>query len=219
MAPGTCARVTCIALEETGTEFETRLIRFMKGEHKSTDFKAINPKGKVPALVIDGEALTENVAIITYLAGRYPGAHLMPTASDEVEKARLLADLCFCAATLHPIVTRIRMPHFFATEDVAKTVWEKGCASMTEYFELINNRLDGQPWWYGDQWSAMDAYLYWVYWRVEGANFDTDPYPNYQAHAARMEERPSVQRALAREASMQEQLESEGLAYKPPPIQ
>ena len=65
MAPYTCARVTAIALEEAGVEFDAHLIRFMRGEHKSPEFKARNPKGKVPALEIDDEVLTENVAILT----------------------------------------------------------------------------------------------------------------------------------------------------------
>ena len=125
MAPGTCARVSAIALEEAGLEFKTQLIRFMKGEHKSPDYKKINPKGKVPSLVIDGEVLTENVAIITYLNPRFPEAKLMPEASDLFARTKQLADLSFCSSMLHPIVTRIRMPQFFANEDAAKHVWEK----------------------------------------------------------------------------------------------
>lgn len=215
MAPGTCARVSAICLEEAGIDFETVVIRFLKGEHKSPEFKKHNPKGKVPALVMDREALTENVAIIAYLNERFPEAGLMPATSDALEKARQLADLCFCSATLHPIVTRIRMPQFFATEDVARVVYEKGCASMAEFFDLIEQRLTKGDWWYGEDWSAMDAYLYWVFWRVAGAEFDTSPYPNYQKHAERMMQRPAVQRALAREKAAQETLEEEGLVFVP----
>ena len=54
MAPGPCARVPAIALEEAGVDFETQLIRFMKGQHKSPDYKKINPKVKIPAMVIEG---------------------------------------------------------------------------------------------------------------------------------------------------------------------
>lgn len=216
MAPGTCGRVSCIALEEAGAEFETVLIRFMRGEHKSPEFKKLNPKGKVPTLVVDGEALTENVAILTHLNERYPDANLLPQPADKLSKVRQLADLSFCATTLHPIVTRIRMPNIFAVEDAARSVWEMGCESMNEHFDLINQRLSGQNWWYGDQWSVMDAYLYWVYWRCEGAHYDVSPYENYQAHSERMEARPSTQRALAREAAAQAQLEAEGLAFQPP---
>ena len=58
-APVSCAKVPLILLEEIGSPFETRLVRFMKGEHKSPEFKRYNPKGKVPAIVIDGEALPQ----------------------------------------------------------------------------------------------------------------------------------------------------------------
>src|SRR6478672_4723401 len=97
MAPFTCARVTAIALEEAGVEFDTRLVRFMRGEHKSPKFKARNPKGKVPALEIDGEVLTENVAILTYLAERFPQARLLPSTETAAARAHVLADLCFCS--------------------------------------------------------------------------------------------------------------------------
>lgn len=217
-APGTCARVPAILLGEADKDFETVLIRFLKGEHKSPEYKKINPKGKVPAIVIDGEALTENVAIITYLHHLFPDAELMPQAPSALEQARYLADLCFCSATLHPIVTRIRMPQFFASEDAVRSVWQKGCDSMAEYFDLIDKRLENQPWWYGKNWSAIDAYLYWIYWRVEGARFDVELYANFRDHAARMEQRPAVKRALAREAAAVEQLEKEGLMFKPPQV-
>lgn len=216
MAPGTCARVSCIALEEAGADFETVVMRFMKGEHKSPEFRQLNPKGKVPTLVIDGEPLTENVAIITYLDQRYPDAKLIPQAKNELDGARQLADLCFCSTTLHPIVTRIRMAHFIAGEECAGAVWATACKAMVEYFALIESRLSDQAWWYGDQWSAMDAYLYWVFWRVKGAEFDVSPFPRFAKHAQRMETRPAVQRALAREAEAVKRLESEGLNFVPP---
>ena len=82
---------------------------------------------------------------------------------------------------------------------------------MEEFFGLIESRLTDQPWWYGDQWTAMDAYLYWVFWRVEGADFDVTPYPRFKDHSRRVEERPAVQRTLAREKAAESQLEAEGL--------
>jgi glutathione S-transferase len=215
MAPGTCARVPCITLEEIGADFETIVIRFLKGEHKSPGFLELNPKGKVPALVIDGETLTENVAIALYLADRYPGSHLLPKSGNTLEYCRIVADLSYCAATLHPIVTRIRVPQFFAGEEPARTVWKLGCDAMRDHFALIDRRLEDGPWWYGDTWSIMDAYLYWIYWRVAGAGFDTDPYPRFIDHGKRMEDRPAVQRALTREADAQAILDDEGLAWKP----
>lgn len=218
MAPYTCARVTAIALEEAGIEFDTQVVRFMRGEHKSPAFKARNPKGKVPALEIDGELLTENVAILIYLAERFPEADLLPRVAAAAERARILADLCFCASTLHPLVTRIRMPAFFAGPDNAATVKQIAEQAMDEYFALVEARLTEGRWWYGERWSAMDGYLYWAFWRVEGAGYDVSRYPRFTAHARANEQRPAVQRALAREEAAQAQLESEGLAFVPPPV-
>ena len=218
MAPYTCARVTAIALEEAEVEFETQLVRFMRGEHKSAAFKARNPKGKVPALELDGDVLTENVAILTYLAERFPDAALLPEPASALERAHILADLCFCSSTLHPLVTRIRMPMFFAGADNALKVKQTAEAAMDEYFQLVEDRLGSGPWWFGECWSAMDGYLYWVFWRVEGAGYDVSRFPRFTAHARAMEQRPAVQRALAREGAAQAQLEAEGLAFVPPKV-
>jgi glutathione S-transferase len=217
MAPGTCARVPAIALEEAGQSFESVVIRFLKGEHKSPAYRALNPKSKVPTLIIDGHTLTENVAILSYLAGRYPQAALLPKAGDAFESAQQIADLSYCASTLHPIVTRIRLPHFFAGEEAAYRVWKTGCEAMQDHFAFVESRLQAQSWWYGEKWSVMDGYLYWVYWRVAGAGFDVGPYPKLSDHARRMEQRPAVQRALAREDAAQATLEKEGIAFVPPP--
>lgn len=217
-APGSCSRVPCIALEEIGLAFDYHTVVFLKGEHKSPEYRKLNPKGKVPCLIIDDEALTENVAILSYLNSRFPEAELLPVAADELEGVRQIADLSFVSSTLHPIVTRIRMPQFFATPNASRSVHEAGCNAMQEYFELIEARLKNQQWWYGDNWSVMDGYLYWVHWRVTGAGFPTEDYPCFNAHAMRSEERPAIQRALAREQEAQRHLESQGLAFKPPPL-
>jgi glutathione S-transferase len=201
MAPFTCARVTAIALEQAGQPFATRPVRFVRGEHRSPDYRRINPLGKVPALAIDGTILTETVAILP-----------APTAAD---RAHRLADLCFCSATLHPIVTRIRLPGFFAGADNALAVKQAAERAMDDYFQVVEDRLATGAWWYGADWSAMDAYLYWVFWRVEGAGYDVARFPHFLAHARAMEARPAVRRALAREDAMQEALEREGSAFVP----
>jgi len=211
-APGTCARVPTIALEEAGAPFTLQIVRFLKHEQKSAAFRNINPKGRVPAIVIDGEVLTENLAILLLLNARFPLARLLPATDSDVARLRQIADLSFCASTLHPIVARIRVPQFIGSKESAADVFKSGCAAMTEYAGLVEERLKSQPWWYGEQWSVVDAYLYWVFWRVSGAGFDLANYPNIVGHVLRMEDRPAVRRALQREDNMQKTLEAEGLA-------
>jgi len=217
MAPGTCARVTLIALNELGLDFQTSLIRFMKGQHKSPDYLAMNPKGKVPVLKIDGAVLTENVAILHYLNQTRGG--LLPATDDPIEQAHQLADLCFCSSTLHPNVTRFRMPQFFVQEgtDVA-SVKRKASEAMVPNFQVIEDRLAAGDWWYNGSFSAVDGYIYWVYWRVVGAGFDASAFPHYQAHAARMEQRESVKKAIAAEESATQTLKNEGLLFTPPEV-
>ena len=111
------------------------------------------------------------------------------------------------------------MPHFFASPDAMQSVWEKGAAGMAEYFQLIEDRLAAGDWWYGSQWSAMDAYLYWVWFRITGAGFDAAPFAALAHHTRRMEQRPAVQRALQREAEAQAMLEAQGLAFPLPAME
>ena len=219
MAPFTCARVTAIALLEAGVDFDVEPIRFMTGQHKSEAYRAVNPLGKVPALAIDGEVLTENVAILTYLAERFPEAGLLPEAPDAAARARTLADLAFCAATLHPLVTRIRLPAMIGGRDAAPVVKAMAETAMDEYFAVVEARLEAGPWWYGNRWSAMDGYLFWVFWRVAGAGYDTAAFPRFTDHARRIEQRPAVAKALAIEADVQRKLELEGTAFVPPTVE
>jgi glutathione S-transferase len=216
MSPGSCARVTSIVLEELELPFETRVVRFMKGEHKTPEFKLNNATGKVPVLDYKGETLSENVAIITFLNALY--GNILPACNSPIDTAKQLADLCFCSSTLHPLVTRIRMPAFFAGEDHAAIVQDIAFGAMDEHFDRIDRQLAKGQWWYGDQWSALDAYLYWCFWRVQGAGYHVDKFKHYATHAENMEKRPSVQRAIERDMKASEQLEREGLLFKPKSI-
>ncbi len=217
VAPGTCARVPTIALEEIGVPFETELIRTAAKQQKTPEYLEINPKGKVPVLLIDGKPLTENVAINSWLNRTYPGANLLPQTDDILEQQKQIADLSFFAATVHPIVTRIAMPMFFTDEgDPFQTIRPKGIEAMKPVMDMINARLaspDG--WWYGDQWSIVDGYLFWAWWRITGVGFPQDAYPNLVGHAAHIMERPSVIRTMAREAAHVEILKSEKLYIAP----
>jgi hypothetical protein len=77
-APDTCARVSMIALEETERPYKTELIAFMRGDHRSPRCLALNPKGRVPTLIVDGRVLTENVAILLWLGiGAAPAGALI----------------------------------------------------------------------------------------------------------------------------------------------
>ncbi len=214
-APDTCARAPMVALEETGHPFQTKLIAFMRGDHCSPGYLALNPKGKVPTLVVDGRPLTENVAILTWLATRFPEANLLPEWRDTLDRAQIISDLSFCASGLHPIVTRLRIPQYFCdTPDASLRVFSLAEAVMRPYFALIDKRLSESRWWYGERWSVIDAYINWVWFRVTGTAYNSRAYPNFARHDERMRQRPSMQRALRRDSEAAAHLEAQGLAVR-----
>jgi glutathione S-transferase len=210
-APGSCARVTMTALEHIGVPFEYRLVRPMIQETRTPEYLAMNPKGKVPVLIFNGEALTENVAIISFLAHQFPKSRLLPATNDAMGAMRQLADLCFCSSTLHPVVTRIRNPHFFADSEEAKLqVRKKAIDAMRPNFDLVKNRVRDNQWWYGAEWSAMDGYVYWAWSRSIDVGFPAGDYPEIGKFAQRMEGLDSVRKMLKREADAEQQLRKEG---------
>lgn len=217
-APGACSRVALIALEESGRPYETRLVAFMRGDHRSGDYLSLNPAGKVPVLIADGVPLAQNVAILTFLARAFPDAELLPFTGDPIDDAQVLGQLAWCASDLHPLVTRIRLPHFFCDLPGApEQVRGKAETAMRAQLAAADARLQDQDWWFGDRFSLIDAYLHWIWFRITGAGFDGTDFPRLAAHFARMAQRTSVQRALAREAEAEAQLEALGLAVRFPP--
>lgn len=202
-----------IALEEIGQPFETRLIRFMNGEHKSPDYLAINPAGKVPALIVEDGVVTQNAAILRYLAHRFPEARLLPQTADPLAEARQIAQLVWFSADLHPLVTRIRMPQFFCDlPDAPARVRALAMTAMAAQLAHVERTLADRPWMLGDDWSVLDAYLFWVWFRITGAGFDPADFAAISAHSARMTDRPAVQRATARELEAEAELAADGLA-------
>lgn len=212
-APDTCARVTMIALDEAALPYDPKLISFVRGDHRSDWFRALNPRGRVPTLVVDGAPLTENLAILQWLADACPQAGLLPEANGAFEAARSLADLAWCAAGLHPIVTRMRLPHFFCDRpEAAANVRALAEAAITAEFLLIEARLAAGPWWYGERWSIIDAYINWIWFRVTGCGLDASAFPRLQDHERRLSGRPSVRRVLDIHAAASRQLAEQGLA-------
>jgi len=117
-APGACSMASHIALEETGAPYQTQLVGLAQGEQTKPEYlNKVNPRGKVPALQTDDGILTENVAILTYLARTFPDAKLLPT--DPLGTARALSHMAYLSNTVHPAFTHIMRPGRFATDESA----------------------------------------------------------------------------------------------------
>ena len=218
-APQTCARVTLTALEEIGEPFETELIAFMAGEHRQPRFLSVNPSGKVPALETPSGVIVQNGAILSYLAETYPGAGLLPQAADPMARAGVLAELFRCSSDLHPLVTRFVMaPMISADPADAPRIRAKAAEGLSLQLAPLEQRLAQQEWMLGQDWSIIDAYLAWIWFRITGVGFGRAGHPALQRHFAAASERPSAKAALAREERAQDELKARGLFFQPPHV-
>ena len=181
-SPGASSMAVHIALQEVGAVFDTCSLSFAKREHRSPEFLAINPEGKVPTLLIDGRPLTEVAGILYYLARRFPEAALLPKDDIEAE-AHTIAWMSFIAATLHPARQR--------GIDYAKGV-----------YGIADRRLGDKDWVVG-RYSIADIHLFRLYWRLQRSLKPAlGTFPNLSAHHDRMMVRPAVQRVCAIESAI-----------------
>jgi glutathione S-transferase len=197
-SPLACSMASRVVLYETGAEVnfvrvDTRAGRTADGG----DYRAINAKGQVPALrTDDGEVLTENAAILQYLADRAPEAGLAP---DGFQRYRLQQWLSFIGAELHKLVfTPLLSPR---ADEAAKATAREAAAQR---FAYLDDHLAGRDWLL-DDFSVADAYMAAVLNWAQFVNFDLEPYPNVAAYRDRLRERPAVARALGEEFALWKQ--------------
>ena len=194
-APVTCAMAPYINLTEAGAGFETHALNFRTGEHLSTEYLKINPKHKVPMLLVDGERLTETAAIHLWMARTFPDAKLMP--EDAWGQSQAISLLSWVSGGIHPYLSRINAPPKVCDIDgTADNVIEHAAEYLYETFGLAEDMLDGNDYLMGD-YTAPDAYFYWAIRRFTQFRLDLDRFPNVSAYYDRMQTRDSVKKLLA----------------------
>jgi glutathione S-transferase len=177
-APGSSSMAVHIALHEIGAPFETRRLSFAKREQKSPAYLLLNPEGKAPTLLIDGRPLTEVLAILYYLAKRFPEAALLPEEAEA--QAHAMSWMSFIASTLHPARRR-------------------GLEHANEVYAIADQRLGAKDWALG-RYSIADIHLFRLYWRFTNSlKPEEGAFPRLAAHHDRMMMRPAVQRTLEAE--------------------
>lgn len=198
-APGSCSRASHIALEEAGLDYQARYVDFARGDQRQPEFLAINPKGRVPALVTDRGVLTEGPAILAYVAALAPEARLAPT--DAFDFARMQAFNLYLATTIHVAHAHGRRAARWSDDPAAQaSMAAKVSENMSAGFDLIEAGLDGE-WVMGDAYSVADPYLFVFSGWLAGDGVDIARFPKVADHFQRMARRPAVQRVLAWEAA------------------
>ena len=184
MTPLACSLADHIALNEAGMTFECVKVDIpTRRTEAGDDFTAVNPKGYVPALVLDdGSVLTENAAILTWVAERSP--ELVP--DGPLGRVRMVEDLSFVGAEIHKPFVRMMFP---ASDKDA----EQARAAIAGRFDYLAGRLEGD-YLRGDRFTAADAYLY-VMLRWAAMTGIEAP-PALAAYRDRVTARPAVRRTL-----------------------
>lgn len=200
--PGACSLAPHIALEEVGASFEAVRVNLKEGEQRRPEYLKINPKGRVPALATDRGVLTENPAILAYVAQTFPAAKLAPL-DDPFAFAEVQAFNVFLTSSVHVAFSHAFRPERYGEASAAEGIRAKVPESLTEYFGIIEDKLsDGRTWVHGESYGLSDLYLFvFAGWLQRGSFVDPAKIPNVMAHHARVGARPAVQKALATEAA------------------
>jgi len=167
-APGTCALATHIALEEAGASYEAVPVDFGAQAQRSPEYLAINPKGRVPALVTESGTLTETPGLLLFVAQRFPNAELAPL-SDPFALAQVQEFNSYLCSTVHVAHAHGRRGARWADDAAAIEVMKRKVpATMTECFELIERKLLKGPWVMGEQYTICDPYMFTIGTWIEG---------------------------------------------------
>jgi glutathione S-transferase len=188
--PNACSLASNIALREAGLKFDlVKVDRKTKIAADGLDYREVNPKGYVPALMLDnGEVLTENVAVLQYIADRSPGAKLAPAAGT-MERYRLMEWLSFVNSEIHKNFS----PLF---RDLAEPVKEYARGNLTLRLDYLQGALGSKTYLMGEQYTVADAYLFVVLGWGSHVNFDIGRWPQLKRHHERVGARPHTVEAL-----------------------
>lgn len=194
-APGACSLASHIALAESGLAFSAEKVNLHETPHHTesgADFSTINPKGYVPALVLDGgELLTEGAAILQYVADQAPGRGLAP-ANGTLERYRLQEWLNFIATEIHKSFGPMWNPQ--SSQEVKDATW----ARLSARFDWIVGELGDKDYLLG-AFSVADAYLFTCLAWTGFLKIELTPWPALVAYQARIAARPAVQQVLKNE--------------------
>ncbi|QSQ13111.1 glutathione transferase GstA [Myxococcus landrumensis] len=193
-APGACSLSPHIVAREAGIDLQfTKVDTQTKAMEGGGDFWKVNPKGYVPALEFEpGDVLTEGPAIVQYLGDQRPASGLVAPAGSR-ERYQQQEMLGYINSELHKTYSPLFSP---ATPDATR---EERKAYLQKRYKLIEERLAGRAYLFGDTFTAADAYLFTVTRWAKFVQLDLSGFPNVLAFQERVAARPAVREALKAE--------------------
>ncbi|MEO8530747.1 MAG: glutathione S-transferase family protein, partial [Deltaproteobacteria bacterium] len=154
-APNTIALASMIILEEVGATYTPQLVDFKVAEQRQPEYLALNPKGRVPALVTDQGLLTETPAILSYVAGLHG-----LTPSDPFKAAQVEEWNAYLCSTVHVSHAHGGRGHRWSDDaSVIEGMKVKVAQNMSDHFAYLESRFVG-PFVFGETFTTSDAYTY-----------------------------------------------------------
>lgn len=198
-SPGSCSLVIHCLLEELGAPYEARRVNLKGGEHRTPEYRKLNPKGKVPALMTPEGTLTECATLIEHLCDRH-GDGMLLAKPGTWARSKTLERVATLAAEIHPLFNRyFHAPDFGDSEQIQDDVKRRGTEKLVEWFVEQDAALTTPYWSGGDTPTAADHYFMvvarWGRWLDPQAT----RMKNIEPFMKRMGERPAVARVMARE--------------------
>jgi glutathione S-transferase len=197
-SPMACSLASRIALMEAGIEARYHLVhlRTKKRIEDDADFREISPKGAVPVLIVDnGERLTENAAVLQYIADLNPHAELAPRPGDP-DRYRLQEWLSFVGTEIHK---GFLFPTFWYKDDAAKASARERIGQAVAF---AADHLAGQDYLVGDRFTVADGYLAWALLLLRRCGVDIDAHPQLASYLERIQARPMVSEAIRTEMAL-----------------
>lgn len=198
-AANTCSLATHIVLEEVGADYSTVKVDFATSQQRSPEYLALNPKGRVPALVTDRGVLTETPAMLAFVAQSFPAAGLVPF-DDPFAFAEVQAVNSYLCSTLHVAhAHRMRGSRWADDEAAIAAMQRKVPQSVTACYELIERDMLAGPWVMGERYTICDPYLFTLAQWLEDDGVDHGRVPRVIEHRRRVAERAAARKAIAAE--------------------
>ena len=199
-SPRACSLACHIALEESGLAFDLHPVRVRMGEHQQKAYLQVNPWGKIPALRIGEEVLTEAHAILSFIADTATDVSLLPT--EPLARARAHEWMNFLSASVHIAFRPLFKPQYLVGDPSRyPDVQEVGIPNLRKTLLEVDRRLANRRYALGDQFSVVDPYLlvFWIWSQRDDVRPHVADMPNWSANAARIFAREATWRCLNRE--------------------
>ncbi|HEY3811782.1 MAG TPA: glutathione S-transferase N-terminal domain-containing protein [Caulobacteraceae bacterium] len=199
-SPGACSLAPHIALREAGAEFDLRPVKFAENQQRSPQHLELNPLGRVPVLTTADGTLTENPAILGWIARRWPDAKLAPL-DDPWALAQVESFNSFVASSVHVAFSHLFRPgRWVDPEPARKATAAKAPETLRNLFDIVEAKLAAGPFVHGKRFTTSDPYLLVMSrWFLRAALADVSRYRRVRAHATLIQERPATLEALAAE--------------------